>query len=132
MLIRDEFLHVPKLDVAGTNWVVYKDHFLWSINAQGYLDHLDGTEVEPVDSINPLVQSGMTPLDATQILADTEWKKAVKEWRQGDTVVKQQIAGAIPDSLFMKICGKGTARNIWVELGNDFQKKFRMVSVDLC
>jgi gag-polypeptide of LTR copia-type len=55
----------------------------------------------------------------------------VKEWRQGEAVVKQQIAGTIPDSLFMKVRGKGTAQEIWDGLGDDFQKKSRMVSVDL-
>ncbi|KAG6903760.1 hypothetical protein DXG01_004285, partial [Tephrocybe rancida] len=47
----DDFLRIPKLDVAGANWVVYKDRFLWSVDARGYLDHLDGTASEPVDPI---------------------------------------------------------------------------------
>jgi len=129
----DEFLRVPKLDVAGINWVVYKDRFLWSIDARGLLDHLEGTEVEPTDPIDAAIRAAVTttPLDTAQVLVDTEWKKAVKEWRQGEAVVKQQIAGTIPDSLFMKIRGKGTAREIWDGLGDDFQKKSRMISVDL-
>ena len=127
----DEFLRVPKLDVAGINWVVYKDRFLWSIDARGLLDHLEGTEKEPADPITAEIRSGEKPLDEAQLLVDAEWKKAVKEWRQGEAVVKQQIAGTIPDSLFMKIRGKGTAREIWDGLGDDFQKKSRMVSVDL-
>jgi hypothetical protein len=32
-----------------------------------------------------------------------KWKVELKEWRQGEAVVKQQIAVTIPDSLFMKI-----------------------------
>ena len=40
----DEFLCVPKLDVTGTNWVIYKDRFLWSIDAHGLLEHIDGSE----------------------------------------------------------------------------------------
>ena len=129
----DEFLRVPKLDVAGINWVVYKDRFLWSIDARGLLDHLEGTEAEPTDPIDALIRANVAtkPLDDAQVLVETEWKKAVKEWRQGEAVVKQQIAGTIPDSLFMKIRGKGTAREIWDGLGDDFQKKSRMVSVDL-
>ena len=42
----DDFLCVPRLDVAGINWVVYKDRFLWSVDARGLLDHLEGTEKE--------------------------------------------------------------------------------------
>ena len=95
----DEFLCIPKLDIAGINWVVYKDRFLWSIDARGLRDHLEGTEVEPTDPIDAKIRADVKPLDEAQKLVDTEWKRAVKEWRQGEAVVKQQIAGTIPDSL---------------------------------
>ena len=25
----DDFLRIPKLDVSGSNWVIFKDRFLW-------------------------------------------------------------------------------------------------------
>jgi hypothetical protein len=127
----DEFLRVPRLDMAGINWVVYKDRFLWSIDARGLLDYLEGSEEEPTDPIDATIRSGLMALSEAQALVNSEWRKAVKEWRQGEAVVKQQIAGTIPDSLFMKVRGKDTAREIWDGLGNDFQKKSRMVSVDV-
>ena len=70
----DEFLHVPKLDVAGINWVVYKDRFLWSIDARGLLDHLKGTEVEPTEPIDATIRAAVatTLLDRAQVLVDTE------------------------------------------------------------
>ncbi len=130
----EDFLRIPELDVAGANWVVYKDRFQWAIDARGLLEHIDGSETEPA---NPIT---VTALDAEGKVAskpadneklETEWKKEVKTWRQGEAVVKQQIAGTIPDSLFMKIRGKGSAREIWEALAGDFEKKSRMVSVDL-
>jgi hypothetical protein len=60
-----------------------------------------------------------------------EWKVEQKDWRQGEAIVKQQIAATIPDSLFMKIRDKGTALEIWDALQNDFQKKSCMIAVDL-
>jgi hypothetical protein len=51
----DEFLRVLRLDVAGINWVVYKDRFLWSIDARGLLDHLEGSEEEPTDLIDATI-----------------------------------------------------------------------------
>ena len=99
----DDFLRVPKLDIAGVNWVVYKDRFLWSVDARGLLDHLEGTKGEPTDPLDETVRAAGKPLDKAQTLAEVEWKKAIKEWKQGEAVVKQQIAGTIPDSLFMKI-----------------------------
>ena len=61
----------------------------------------------------------------------TEWQANMKIWKMGEAVVKQQIAATIPDSLFMKIQGKGNALEIWKALTVDFQNKSRMVSVDL-
>jgi hypothetical protein len=97
----DEFLCIPKIDVAGINWVVYKDQFLWSIDARGLLEHLQGTDVKPADPISVAIRSSKTPLDEAAKLIEAEWKKEVKEWRQGEAVVKQQIAGTVPDSLFI-------------------------------
>lgn len=36
-------MKVPMLDIAGLNWVIYKDRFLWSVDARGLLDHVDGS-----------------------------------------------------------------------------------------
>jgi hypothetical protein len=36
----DSFLRIPKLEVTGTNWVIYKDQFLWALDARGLVEHL--------------------------------------------------------------------------------------------
>jgi len=124
----DEFLHVPKLNVTGMNWVIYKDHFLWSIDPCRLLEHIDGSEQQPIDPIDHTVTS---VLSADEQVAEVEWKKLLKAWKQGEAIAKQQIAGTIPDSLFMKICGHETAKEIWDALVNNFQNKSQMVSVNL-
>ncbi|KAJ6588174.1 hypothetical protein B0H19DRAFT_922003, partial [Mycena capillaripes] len=126
----DDFLRIPKLEVTGTNWVIYKDRFMWAVDARGLAEHLEASAAAPVD---PLLAIRGTPavLTAAQQALDTEWKKEMKVWQQGEAIVKQQIAGTIPDSLFMKIRSKTTASEIWTELSNEFQKKSCMVSVDL-
>ena len=55
----------------------------------------------------------MIPFTADEEKEIKEWKVELKEWKQGEAVVKQQIATTISDSLFMKIRGKGTALKIW-------------------
>jgi hypothetical protein len=44
----DDLMKVPRLEVGGANWVVYKDRFLSLVDAQGLLEHVDGSEREPV------------------------------------------------------------------------------------
>jgi len=126
----DEFLRIPKLEVSGTNWVIYKDRFAWSLDARGILSHINGTGIEPKDPISTSVRTKEEFSDEEKQL-DLEWKKELKEWKQGEALAKQQIASSIPDSLFMKIRAKGTAQAIWTELENHYQNRSRMVSVDL-
>ena len=126
----DEFLRIPKLDVSGSNWVLYKERFFWALDARAILSHIDGTGNEPVDPVSEKSRVENKLSDEEKEL-EKEWKKDVREWKQGEAVAKQQIASSIPDSLFMKIRAKATAYEIWKELENHFQNRSRMVSVDL-
>ena len=129
----NKFMRIPKLDMSSTNWVIFKDCFIWVLDARGILDHIDGTAMEPAKlTFKPLAEGEVTTEQtAVQKKLEDEWKKEIKEWRQGKAIVKQQIASSIPDSLFMKIWAKGTAYDIWTELGKHFEKRSRMVSVNL-
>jgi len=40
----DDLMKVPKLEAGGVNWVIYKDRFLWSIDACSLLEHIDGSD----------------------------------------------------------------------------------------
>ena len=126
----DEFLRIPKLDVSGSNWVLYKERFFWALDARAILDHVDGTGQEPTDPVPKESREAATLSDKEKEL-DKEWKKELKEWKQSEAIAKQQITSSIPDSLFMKIRTKGTAHEIWKELENHFQNRSRVVSVDL-
>ena len=119
----DEFLRIPKLDVSSTNWVIFKDCFTWALDACGILDHIDRTGKEPADPIPADKRKPEEKLTEEQGKLDAEWRKDVKEWKQGEAIMKQQIASSIPDSLFMKVRAKGTAYEIWTELGKHFKKR---------
>ncbi|KAG6906754.1 hypothetical protein DXG01_012257 [Tephrocybe rancida] len=111
-------MHIPKLDVSGTNWVIYKDRLMWSINTCGLLKHINGMAEAPPD---PISNCGTNlVLNKAETALDVQWKNDLKAWKQGEAIVKQQIAGTIPDSLFMEICGHDTASGIWEALAGDF------------
>ena len=115
MKLGDEFLRIPKLDVSGSSWVIFKDRFIWALDARGILDHVDGTSKEPANPIS-VEDRAKGALTAEQTKLETDWRKDTREWKQGEAVAKQQIASSIPDSLFMKVRAKGTAHKIWTEL----------------
>jgi len=111
----DDFLRVPKLAADGENWVTYKDRLQWSVDARGLLGHLDGTETKPVDP-STLTGRGASwvPASADEMKEVVVYKATMKEWRMGEAIVKQQIAGTIPDTL-----------------SNMFEQRSRIVSVEL-
>ena len=117
------------MDVSGSNWVIYKEHFTWALDARGILDHIEVVSTEPVDPVPEEAQK--EKLSEENVKLDTEWKKELKEWKTSEAVVKQQIASTIPDSLFLKIRAKGTAYNIWKALEDHFQKRSQMVAIHL-
>ncbi|KAG2154127.1 uncharacterized protein EDB93DRAFT_1102291 [Suillus bovinus] len=110
----DDFLHVPKLIVDGENWMTYKDRLLWSIDARGFLGHLEGTEKKPVDPSTLLGRGALwTPTTSDEVRELT------------------QIAGTRPDSLFIQVENLETAGEIFKYLSNLFKKQSRVVSIEL-
>ncbi|KAI0674385.1 hypothetical protein C8Q78DRAFT_928522, partial [Trametes maxima] len=130
----DDSVRVPKLELGGSNWVLYKDRLLWAADAKGYRDHLDGTATEPggaVGTRGTLTVTAGAAAGGTPDPAQVAYEAEMAEWRKGEANVKQLIASTIPDSLFMKIRAKPNARAIWEALAQEFERKSRMVSVDL-
>jgi hypothetical protein len=85
----NEFLRIPKLDVSGSNWVLYKERFFWALDARGILEHVNGVADEPADPVAEKSREEKKLSDAEKVL-DKEWKKEFKEWKQNKAVAKQQ------------------------------------------
>jgi hypothetical protein len=108
---------VPKLDEAGTNWVIYQDRFLWSIDALGNADHINCSSPAHADTVTctDTVDAPQTLTPAEAVL-DVEWRKVLRIGKQEEAIVKPQIAVTISDSQFMDIRSKATAHEIWKAL----------------
>ena len=124
----DDLMKVPKLEAGSTNWVVYKGRFLWSVDVHRLLEHVDGSEREPVCPVKPWMvprrdSKGNETWDFVQAAYTQEEEKLIKEWKQGEAIIKQQIALMISDLLFIKIQDKDMALKIWEALQQDFQNK---------
>ena len=59
------FVCIPKLEVDGLNWVIFKDHLAFAAAAAGLEKHIDSTGTSP----NPLAFTlgGPFPLTAEQV-----------------------------------------------------------------
>ena len=169
----DDHVRVPKLDVGGVNWVLYKERLTWAADAKGLAGHLDGTSVQPGAPLmaggNITAQGGGAAAGAADATAgagggadaaaaggtggggteaaapvggnpgagtapdpaQVAYQAELATWRKNEAVVKQLIVSTIPDSLFMKIRARGTAREIWLALAAEFERRSRMISLDL-
>ena len=125
----NDFLRVPKLSADGKGFVVWKERLELSVRARGLYGHLDGTITRPVDPPSGEEASALTK---EQVSAITEtFAKELSTYLQEQAIVFQQIASTIPDSLYLKIKSKPTVKQAWDALKADFEKRSRMITIEL-
>ena len=123
------FARLPKCNSDGTNWIIYRDHFGFAADAAGLGDHLDLIKHEPTKPIAPVprpatpvegqaaVEPQLTPEQRRDHGAALEvYFRMLSEWQSGEAIVKQGIAGTIPDSLFLKVKNESTAAKMWAKV----------------
>ena len=93
---------------------------------------MDGTKKKPTDPMSlrkKRISWVLKIPDEVKELA--AYRTAIKEWRMGEAIVKQQIIRTIPDSLSIQINGLKIAKDIFIYLSNLFEKQLHVVSVEL-
>jgi hypothetical protein len=123
------FIHIPKLEVNGLNWVIFKDRFVFAAAAAGWEKHIDGTGTEP--SPPAFVTGVPIVLTAEQTTKQELYEGKKLMWLTGEAVIKQAITTTISDSLFIEIQKEVTACLMWEAVRMKREKKLRMVTVDL-
>lgn len=126
----DEFLKVPKLDASGKDWPLWKGRLELSLSARGLMGHLTGTVSKPTNPADGK-SAGWLPSSPDEIKAVQTYDKELAEWLEKDAVVKQQIAVVLPDSLFVKLLSKPTAKDYYDTLKAQFEQRSLVVSVEL-
>ena len=121
------FVHIPKLEVDGSNWVIFKDRFLFAAAAAALKGHIDGVEKPPSAPV-PTTREPLTEVQ-TEKLGEYEVLRA--KWEVEENILKQALASVIPDSLFIEVRKKETALLMWDAVKGQREKKSRMVTVDM-
>ncbi|KAG2344882.1 hypothetical protein BDR05DRAFT_881651 [Suillus weaverae] len=126
----DEFLKVLKLDASGKDWPLWKGRLELSLSARGLMGHLTRTVSKPMNPADGK-STGWLPSSPDEIKAVQTYEKELAEWLEKDDVVKQQIAVMLPDSLFVKLLSKPTAKDYYDTLKAQFEQWSLVVSVEL-
>jgi hypothetical protein len=130
MKLGEDFLKVPLLDAAGKDWPLWKGRLELSLSVRDLLGHLDGTTPKPKNPADGK-PDGWSPSTADELKEMKTYEKEIKEWRIGDTIVKQQIAVVIPNNLFAKLLSKSTAKEYYDTLKGLFEQRSLAVAVEL-
>ena len=107
-------MHIPKLEVDRSNWVIFKDHFLFATATGSLKGHIDGTGKPPVSP----VPTPCEPLTEDQKQVMSEYGALLTKWEMEENIVKQALALVIPDSLFIEVRKMETALSIWDAVRN--------------
>jgi gag-polypeptide of LTR copia-type len=108
-------IRVTKLVADGSNWVTYRDRIMWALNAKGLLEHLTSDMITSDYSTAGTVD-GLT-LEA--------------RWKKDEAMVKQLVAGSVPDMVFSQIKAGLKAKEVWDQLRALYEGRTKLILVDL-
>ena len=123
------FVHISKLEVDGSNWVLFKDCFAFAVATASLGKHINSTWIVP--SPPAVTLGGPFLLTAEQMAELEQYEENKLKWLTGEAVMKQAIAIMIYDSLFIEIQNEVIAHLMWEVILIKWKQKLQMVTVDL-
>jgi hypothetical protein len=110
-----ECIHLPKLAEDRSNWIIYRNHIMWTMNMRGLGDHLT----------SEMITKAYTDAGTIgRLSADQHWE------RDGFRALSI-LEATIPDDLFHKIQDTKTVKEVWAKLKVEYEGQSRSVMVDL-
>ncbi|KAJ7721363.1 hypothetical protein B0H16DRAFT_1335375 [Mycena metata] len=117
----DDFLRIPKLEVTGTNWVIYKDRFTWAVDARGLAEHIEPNAEAPVDPL-----AALRPTDGTVLVltaAQTVLDKRTRDLGSDTLIIKRKGPSLPPNAESTSFCSSCAHSDLYTQkdLWNSFQ-----------
>src|SRR5882724_9433439 len=121
---------ILKLTSNGSNWVTFKTCFLFAMAGRDVGGHFNRSDTAPpAPTLSTLDEIKWTTADRDR---QQTHSLAVKKWKHNEHVACAQLAQVISDSLLITIQHAGTMADMWQIIITEFDRKGRMVQVDLC
>ena len=113
---------VPKLDVDGGNWPIFRIKFKIHMTSAGLDEHFDNSKTpaksyEDIEA-KPTKQSGEKDNDFKKCLdvwteGEDKWKEGVRAWMKEDAKTKAMLGKVLPNSVFMEFVELETFYEMW-------------------
>ncbi|KAG1784721.1 uncharacterized protein HD556DRAFT_1193168, partial [Suillus plorans] len=106
--------NVPKLDIKGTNWVIFSLRFQIAVEAKELWKQFDGTNPKPV---GPSTTSGgvttTSPPDPVTLA----------QWQKSENLAKHLLTQRIPDSTMLCVWNLPDVVAMWKEIVREYTEK---------
>ena len=104
------FVRILKLETDGSNWVIFKDRFVFAAAAANLEKHIDSMGTAPIPQA---FTCDPTLLTADQMVEVKLYEENQSKWVMNEVVIEQAIATTITDSLLIEIRKEVTAHLMW-------------------
>ena len=109
---RNNFPDVPKLDLDGSNWMIFRERILRAIAARLWKSHIEGTAVRPASIVLPTATAPTTQdLELIERNLDRQ-----ERWDLAQQSCLDLITSRIPDSTLLRLRSHSTPFALWTAL----------------
>jgi hypothetical protein len=105
------FAKLPACKADGTNWVFFRGQFLFALDAAGLGDHFEDNPVGTTELVALTIVDTVVPTPM-EVMATNNYLVCHQFWKSEQAIIKQGLALVIPDSLFLKVKGEKTAKEM--------------------
>ena len=141
--------NVPKLDVSGTNFAIFKVRFTRAVKSKGVWGHLDGSTPRPTPAVATgaapapvavaaqppaAAAAGQQPAPAAAPAATataTPGDSDEEKWDKNEAIALDLLTQRIPDSTVIRTSRLNTAAEMWTEIVREYTEKGAYAQTDL-
>jgi Reverse transcriptase (RNA-dependent DNA polymerase)/gag-polypeptide of LTR copia-type/Integrase core domain/GAG-pre-integrase domain/Zinc knuckle len=120
--------NVPKLEVTGKNWAIYRIRFTRAVQSKGVWGHLDGSLPCPVTpTVQPATGDEVGEGQGNAIPVSVE----LTTWKKDEALALDLLTQRIPDSTVIRTASQPNAAAVWAEIVREYTEKGAYAQTDL-
>ncbi|KIL60213.1 hypothetical protein M378DRAFT_39448, partial [Amanita muscaria Koide BX008] len=117
----DFTVSLDKLDVSGSNWIMFQRRFKIAVKQKQIWEFFDGTCTKPTLTGN----GKATPAEIRA------YNKRIRAWQYHEDLAMYLLSQKLPDSIMSKYMRKETVADMWTAIENEFTEKSMLMQSQL-
>jgi uncharacterized membrane protein YgcG len=118
---------IEKLDVSGSNWVIWERRFTIAVRQKEVFGHFDRTCVKPKVPVTVSTEEGESSGDSKML----EHIKVLAAWQKKEDLVMHLLVQKLPDSTFSKCMREKSVAEMWAVIVAEFTEKSMLMQSHL-